>query len=179
MTDVFSSLEAVKSFLNEQVEADVPAHLRGDVRAAAKLLGDVAAEFDALPCLLYAEGLAMLALQEEALAYVEPPRRDVARVDSLRRQLALPLGSVRELQKLHDELKSEAEAVLVGLQADLRREDLSADLRARATELVARYYRHFAAQADARLPWQSVFEAGRWGVGSKAAPGAAARERHE
>jgi hypothetical protein len=179
MIDVFSSLEAVKSFLNEQVETHVPAHLRGDVRAAAKLLGAVAAEFDALPCLLYAEGVAMLALQEEALAYVEPARRDLARVDSLRRQLALPLGSVRELQKLHDELKSEAEICLVGLQATLRRGDLSADRRARTTELVARYYRHFAAQADARLPWQSVFEADRWGVGTRAGAGAAARERHE
>lgn len=164
MTDVFSSLEAVKSFLNEQVEAHVPAQLRGDVRAAAKLLGDVAAEFDALPCLLYAEGLAMLALEEEALSHVEPLRPrvgDMARVDSLRRQLELPLGSVRELLKLHDELKSDAEIILVGLQEDLRRADLSADLRARSTGLIARYYRLLAAQAAARLPWQSVFEADR------------------
>jgi hypothetical protein len=152
--DIFSNLEAIRHFLQAEVADAVPPHLRSEVRAAAKLLGDIAAETDALPALLLAEGWAMLNLAEEAIAGLGAGLDGRTNTPALRRQLEQPMGSLRSLIGLHEALKLDTEVIFLHLQDALA---TTANPPEAMRALWDRYCAHLANQADARLPWQSVF----------------------
>jgi len=160
MTDVFATLRAVRAFLDSQVAAAVPAELRGDVRAAAKTLNDLAVEIDALPALLQVEIEAMLELQRSLdLAMAATPAGATATIEpALAAGLPATGSSLHEALTRHQQLSTRLAAMLVALQVQLRDTRLPAPARIALTQVALRSYRLFEQQAAARLTWQSTFD---------------------
>lgn len=159
-SNIFSDLAAIGHFLAGEVEVHTPAHLRSELRGAIKLLADIAREVDALPALLLAEGLDMATLAETATASLEslvPGMNARTRTPSLRDQLARPIGSLRGLISLHEDALADADLIFSELRVQLGNPDLPTGSRVELQKLAARYLTLLAAQADARMPWQSVF----------------------
>lgn len=159
-SDIFSALDAVAAFLSNEIADTVPDHLRSEVRAAAKLLGDIAGEADALPALLQRECHAMLLLAEDATAALSEIAADIqsaTRLPDLRHRLDQPLGSLRTLIGLHEEFKADAELILLRLQELLAGPGLDDQAAQLLAGLQDRYFTMLADHADARIPWQSVF----------------------
>jgi hypothetical protein len=146
-TDVFAGLDAIHAFLLDHAAAAVPHELRSEVRASAKLVAEIAREIDALPALLQSECMDMLELSEQAGESIAFPTQAAEQ----------PMGSLRGLIRLHEELKMDAEYALLRLQELIAAPDLAEDARSQIIALQDRYLGLLAAQADARIPWQSVF----------------------
>lgn len=161
-SDIFTNLEAIRHFLTENLVDEAPAHLRSEIRAAAKLLKDISAEMDVLPALLFAESRAMMALAKNAILALETVDVQInikTNMAEFERQLAQPMGSLHGLLHLHEEMKLDAEAIILALQSAILKPDLPDALRQDFQQLLHRYYHHFGEQADARSMWQSVFPA--------------------
>ena len=159
-TSIFAGLEAIRVFLLDHVANAVPQELRSEVRASAKLVADIAREVDALPALLQAECLDMLVLCEHATEKIGAIDQTIAvatQATALRLKLEQPLGSLRGLIGLHEELKTDAEVILLLLQELIAKPDLAEDARTALSALQDRYFVLLTAQANARMPWQSVF----------------------
>lgn len=159
-SNIFSDLDAIRHFLTDEVEVHTPAHLRSELRGAIKLLADIAKEVDALPALLLAEGLDMVALAETATASLKslvPGMAARTSTPSLRDQIARPIGSLRGLISLHEVALADADLIFSELRVQLGDPDLPAGSRVELQKLAARYLTLLAAHADARMPWQSVF----------------------
>lgn len=156
----FETLRSLSAFLETTISANISGDLRAEVRAAAKTLSDLAKEFDRLPALLLAETDAMIALQEEAMtraADIIGAPASARELDSRRK--ALNIGDLSELWEVHSTLQGDAEFILVGLQAALRKHDGRFEDTRALTDLASRYYSLFKDQAAARVHWQAVFPA--------------------
>lgn len=142
MISPFETLDAVRAFLADTLLAETPAHLRSELRAAIKLLAETGVQIDALPALLPAESGVLLDLLDEAGA---------TETDELRRRLAAGPVALTSQLELQDTIGVRVGEVLCALQG---RND------AAAADLAARIVATLAAQAQARLGWQSVFANG-------------------
>ncbi len=154
--DIFANLEAIRQFLTEDVASEVPAQLRAEVRAAGKLLRDIALEIDALPALLLAECAAMVDLCEKAVADQLHPEVQSELADA-RRQLELPMTSLSGQIRLHETLKATVDRHLIALIQTFDSSPPGSSERTAIGQRIEAIYRLLADQADARMPWQSVF----------------------
>jgi hypothetical protein len=158
--NIFTSLEAIRAFLSDELADAVPSHLRSEVRACAKLLANIADEADALPALLLVENRAMLLLADDAitgLTSIAPDIKIRTPACTLRHLCEPPPASLRGLIRLHEELKADAEYILLQVDKLMSRSDLDEPARASLQALQDRYFVLLTAQANARMPWQSVF----------------------
>lgn len=148
MMSIFETLRASREFLERRMLPETPGHLRSELRAVIKILADIDGEIDALPALLVADCAALLDLAEAAEALLPAQLAGKLSTRLWRRDIEGPPGSLKDLVALHDEIRAEAGQILLSLQA-------STDLR--CERLARQYIALVARQADARLPWQSVF----------------------
>lgn len=148
MMSAFDALEVARRFLEDRLLPETPAHLRSELRATLKLLTEAEGEFDALPALLLADSIDLLDLAAEAEALLPAALGGKLSTARWRAEIAAPIGSLKELVALHDDIRAEAGQILLSLRH-------AADPRCDA--LTDRYVALAGRQAIARLPWQSVF----------------------
>ena len=155
---VFSDLEAIRAFLADVVVDQVPPQLRAEVRAASKVLREIALEIDALPALLSAQCAAMLALCDQVAAEA-PGLAARMELDAIRGQLAGPMAMLSEQLWLHALLEDALGHLHLAMIARFDAAPHGSAERADAGHRIAAINALHAAQADARMPWQSVFPA--------------------
>ena len=149
----FETLAAVRDFLTRAVLPAVPKEIAGEVRAAVKLLEDVADELDWLPAVLRAECEDMLALQIKTQGVI------VTGIDAeLRRQIVAPPGSIREQLELHRTMTEMVTSVVLKLQAGIRELSVENNESMKLRDLLDQYYAMLGRHAATRLRWQSVFD---------------------
>ena len=149
----FETLASVRDFLTRDVLPAVPKEIASEVRAAVKLLEEVADELDWLPAVLRAACEEMLALQIKTQGVI------VTGIDDeLRRQIVAPPGSIREQLELHRTMTEMVTSVVLKLQAGIR--ELSAESGASIAlrDLLDQYYDMLGRHAETHLRWQSVFD---------------------
>lgn len=157
-SDIFAQMRAVQHFLADDVADQVPLHLRAGVRAAAKLLRDIAREADALPALLYVECTDMLAVCEAALSDVMEAGAPMD-FAAARRQIDQAPGPLSAQIQLHQDLRAAVELILIALIDAFDDAPAMSGAKAAWGQRIAAIYRLLARQADARIHWQSVFPA--------------------
>ena len=149
----FETLASVCNFLARDVLPAVPREMAGEVRAAVKLLQDVADELDWLPAVLRAECEVMLALQIKT--------QDVIAIgidDELRRKIVAAPGSIREQLELHRTMTEMVTNGVLKLQAGIRALSAENGESIKLRNLLDQYYEMLGRHAETRLRWQSVFE---------------------
>lgn len=149
----FETLASVRDFLTRDVLPAVPKEIAGEVRAAVKLLEDVADELDWLPAVLRAECEEMLALLIKTQGVI------VTGIDDeLRRQIVAPPGSIREQLELHRTMTEMATSVVLKLQAGIRELSVENNESMKLRDLLDQHYEMLGRHAETRLRWQSVFD---------------------
>ncbi len=151
--DPFQTLASIRDFLTRDVLPAVPKEIAGEVRAAVKLLEDVADELDWLPAVLHAECAEMLALHIKA--------RDVIATgvdDDLRRKIVSPPGSILEQLELHRTMTEMTTSFVLKLQAGIRALLVENNESMKLRDVLDQYYVMLGRHAETRLRWQSVFD---------------------
>ncbi len=149
----FETLASVRDFLTRDVLPAVPKEIAGEVRAAVKLLEDVADELDWLPAVLHAECEEMLALRIKTQDVIATETDD-----ELRRKIVSPPGNTREQLELHRTMSGMVTSVVLKLQAGIREPSLESDESMKWRDLLDQHYAMLGRHAETRLRWQSVFE---------------------
>ncbi len=149
----FETLASVRDFLTRDVLPAVPKEIAGEVRAAVKLLEEVADELDWLPAVLRAECEEMLALQEKTR---EIMNSEVG--DELRQQIIASPGSIREQLELHSNMVEAVTVVVLKLQTRIRELSAENDGSILLRALLDQHYEMLGRHAGTRLRWQSVFD---------------------
>ena len=153
----FETLASISAFLSRDLLSVVPKEMASEVRAAVKLLQDVADELDWLPAVLGAECEEQLALETRAQQLVE-----LEIGDELRQQVKAPSASVREQIDLHRNISEATTRIVLKLQAHIRASSTDKNHSLKLRELLDQYYETLGRHAETRLRWQSVF-AGKQG----------------
>jgi hypothetical protein len=135
-----TTLEGVADFLESDVAGDVSPELRGEVRAAAKLLRTCVVELSMRPREVAAEIDELLTL----CGLASPPAADAALVETLRTRARLHGQNLREQEVLRLEVSDLTARTMVRLT--------EADDPALAAFLICLGY-----HAARRSAWQSVF----------------------
>jgi hypothetical protein len=149
----FETLAAVRDFLSREVLPTVPKEMASEVRAAVKLLQDVADELDWLPAVLHAECAEMLAL------HIKTQEMIATGVDEeLRRKIVSPPGSLSEQRELHRAMIETASSVVRKLQAGVREASSGSVESTKLRALLDQHYEILGRHAETRLRWQSVFD---------------------
>ena len=147
------AIAEVGRFLEQDLLPSLPAALRGELRAAIKLLHSAAAELNVMTPLLRRECSELLALNDESapiLATHAPAPPDT----TLRARLADTELNLRGLFTLHDEVQL---AVTLRMTALLSMVATAGTVGERSRALLLRFYQTLEHHAAQRLPWQSVF----------------------
>jgi hypothetical protein len=152
--DPFATLASVRDFLSNQVLSVVPKEMASEVRAAAKLLQNVADEIDWLPAVLRAECEEMLALQSKTQEVIK-----VGISDDLRQQIIAPPGSIREQLELHRNMTEIVTTIVLKLQTRMRELSAETEESMNLRAVLDQYYEMLGRHAETRLRWQSVFTA--------------------
>ena len=153
----FETLASISAFLSRDLLAVVPKEMASEVRAAVKLLQDVADELDWLPAVLHAECQELLTFQARAQQLV-----GLEISDELRQQINAPTASINEQIDLHRNISEATTRIVLKLQARIRTSSTDKDHSLKLRELLDRYYETLGRHAETRLRWQSVF-AGKQG----------------
>ena len=148
--DALDALHDIRAFIAREIVDTVPAHLRSELRAALKLLDEVAAELDTAYPMFRAECRDSLELIEAADHLLAIDARETAALSTALNEASL---SLRDLSALHDQIG----ALLLARYRTLRKPPDGAT--SSSHELCQRLHDNFAAQARRRARWQSVFPA--------------------
>ena len=158
-TPIVERLAAIRHFLTADILPNVPGALRGELRAAIKLLADMDDEIDHLPRLLDGETRAMLAGCDAGFAALAPSAGDEAEsIAALHQRLDPPSPTTRESTAIHDEAAQLMGRIAVRLAARVR-DSAPGHEPSSAQAALAQCHQLLAAQAAARASWQSVFGA--------------------
>ncbi|EQB01054.1 hypothetical protein [Sphingobium baderi] len=161
---IFERLAGIRQFLGEEILPCVPGDKRGDLRAALKMLEDMAKEIDRLPGLLELEIAEMLHLCDAAVAALGWDGVDQDDLQSLK-EFALefdkPGKRLSELLALHTGICVLVSNLAIQLTAKVAIEPEDQKCLSGPRVVLAKSYRLLRRQAEARTSWQSVFPGGR------------------
>ena len=149
----FETLASLGDFLSGDVLPVVPKEMASEIRAAVKLLQDIADELDWLPALLRAECEEIVALQAEAEELT-----GLGIGAELRQQINAPTASISEQIELHRHISETSVGIVLKLQARIRELSASKEDSTNLRKLLDRYYETLGRHAETRLRWQSVFD---------------------
>ncbi|MGQ0624430.1 MAG: hypothetical protein ACT4PP_07215 [Sporichthyaceae bacterium] len=138
--DGLSTLDGLAAFLESEVTDAVPAHLRGEVRAAAKLIRTCGIELAVRQREVEGEIDDLLTLCAAAVSDAE-----LAELAALRTRAREPRMSLPEQDDLRGEVYELTTRTMVRLVA--------AD-----DPLLTRFLRCLGTHAERRAPWQAVFD---------------------
>jgi hypothetical protein len=145
-----ASLELVQRFLESQVLSVIPNEMRGDLRAAIKILREVSVELDVLYPMLLEEvrKLLLFCAELQAAPVINMSHSDQQQLGVLDDAFKKGFASVTELLSFRDELNTLVTTLMTLLQAAEHPDNLA---------WLARFYELLGEHAGARLRWQSVF----------------------
>jgi acyl-CoA reductase-like NAD-dependent aldehyde dehydrogenase len=149
----FDTLASISAFLSRDLLSVVPKEMASEVRAAVKLLQDVADELDWLPAVLRAECEDLLALEARAQQLI---KLDIN--DESRKLISAPTASISEQIDLHRNVCEAATRAVLKLQSRIRTTSTDKEDSLKLRELLDQYYETLGRHAETRLRWQSVFD---------------------
>lgn len=152
--DALVALSEIRAFVEGEILDTVPTHLRGELRAALKLLDEVAAELDRAYPLLEHECRELLALIDAADRALG---NDTGEAHELAQALVSGSSGVCELDRLHGRIRA---LTLVRYRGVCGATETAIIDERDGDELRARFLDTLADHASRRAAWQSVFPVG-------------------
>lgn len=159
-SSVFERLVGIRQFLDKQILPSVAGDKRSDLRAALKMLEDMANEIDRLPELLKFEIQEMLYLCNAAVAALSSNvvrQEDLQSLNDLSLCFDNPGKLLSELQTVHAETCALIGNFVIQLTGKIATESADQEYPSDPRVVLAKCYRLLRRQAEARTPWQSVF----------------------
>jgi len=148
----FETLASIGTFLSRDLLSVVPKEMASEVRAAIKLLQDVADELDWLPAVLTDECKELLTLQARARQLIE-----LETGDELQQQINAPTTCISEQIALYRNISEATTCIVLKLQSDIRTSSTDKEDSLKLSGLLDQYYETLGRHAETRLRWQSVF----------------------